>query len=316
MTYCTKCGAENPDQGIYCMECGERLVQVSGGGTQPAPISHTYQQSYPPVAPDNGVSTPVIQPVREKYGHIIFHSSYNILVVGALVFGLSPLIGIGMNLLFMFVGFESEVYSLLASLIDPICFGIFIYGIYLISQAEPSSVNTQLRSVPLFLIIYVVGTFITGFVFEGIEATSMDTLEELREVAMQGIIFVVTELGFSVLLVMSALKFSAWFEEFVTMLGAPYNGPTARFKWFSFLTLANWGILAITYLMLLTAIDTLSASTIDTAFLALGVAAIVIFAVMIMQILSGYKIYSTLNNIRQGKYDGTYQAQVKQKYQY
>ena len=315
MKYCTKCGAENLDGGIYCIACGERLIQEFESGTQQAP-SALYQQSYPPISSTAGISVPV-QPVREKYGHIIFHSSYNLLAIGALVFALSPLIELGITFLFSAViSSENETFSFLISLIDPICFGILIYGIYSISRSEPSSLNVQLRSVPIYLIIYIVVSFLIGILFGGLEVTSMESIEQVRNMVGQGIIFIFIQLGISIFLVISALKFTSWFEEFVTMLGAPYNAPTTRFKWFSFITLGNWGLVAVSFLLLLSAIENLSVATISTVELLLVIVSISFFAILILQFLSGYKIYSVLNNIRQGKYDGTYQAQIKKRYQF
>ncbi len=300
------------------MGCGERFPQETISRTQPAPSSSSASHpiTFTPSSTERGPPL-VIQTAREKYSHIIYDSNYNILVIGALAFALSPLIGIGVSFLFMFLSSqESEGFLFIVSLIDPICFGIFIYGIYSISRSEPFTVNAQLRYVPVFLSVYVLTLFLTGLLLEGFEATTMETIDEVRDMALQGITYVFVEIIIAIFLVLGALKFTPWFEEFVTMLGAPYNAPTSRFRWFAFATLGYWGLLLLSLLLLLSAIDNLSISTINNASLVLSISTIVIFASSILQILSGYKIYSVLNNIRQGKFDGTYQDQIKQKYQY
>ena len=303
MKYCSKCGAENPSLGIFCSECGEKLIQEPVSGTQSTPTFN------------RGESASTIQPVREKYGQIIFHSSYNTLLIGALLFGLSPLIGIGVILISSLINpVENELISILGSLINPICFAIFIYGIYSVSKIEPFTLNDQLRSVSLFLALHVVAGFVTEFFLEDFGVGSMETLEQARDVALQGTIIVLIQLGISILLVLGAIKFTTWFEEFVTVLGAPYNAPTGRFKWFAFFTVGYWGLLAVSYLMLLRSFDSLSYSTVNNAFTILGIATILALVAFILQILSGYKIYSVLNNIRKGKYDGTYQAQIQNRY--
>lgn len=309
---------ENPANGLFCMGCGTRFDQETTGATSqvPTPFSSSYQQPYTPSSAGRGVQ-PVqdVPPVREKYGDIIFSSSYNYLVIGALIFGLAPLISIGISMFLGVLTQESEALTFLTSLVDPICFGIFIYGIYSISQSNPSSVNAQLQSVPIYLAVYVIGSFFANFLFNDFLIAETSTLEEVRSMVLQGIGIVVIDFILSIFLLLGALKFTSWFEDFVLMLGGPYNAPTGRFKWFGILMVVSWGLLLLSFFTLLSAVDTLSYETVDTSMLFLSIAAFVIFAALILQIASGYKIYSTLNNIRQGKYDGTYQAQVTQKYQ-
>jgi hypothetical protein len=315
MKYCPKCGSENPDSGLFCMGCGERFPKEAPSSTvqTPTSTSSSYQPTYTPGIPERE-PTQVIQHVREKYGNLIFSSNYNALAIGALVFGLTPLISIGVNLLLGLFVQDSDSLSILLSLFGSLCFGFFIYGIYAISQ-ESLPMNEQLKSIPLFLTIYVIGTIITGLLFDNFVITETMSLEQVRDVVQQGMGVIIINVLISLFLLLGAIKFTSWFEEFVTMLGAPYNGPTNRFRWFGILTLVYWVLLAITFFMLLSAIENLSYDSINNASMFLTAAAFVILTTVILQIIGGYKIYSVLNNIRQGKYDGTYQQNVMTKYQ-
>ncbi len=319
MKYCAKCGTENPESGLFCMSCGERFPKEAAGDssqTLPSP-SPSYgeknQRIVKSIAP--GVQhVQEVQPVREKFGNLIFSSNYNSLTIGALVFGLTPLLSIGITLILDISVQNSDDLSILTTIFVSICFGVFIYGIYAISQ-ESLPMNEQLSSVPIYLVIYVLGTFFTSLIFDNFIITETMSLDEIRNVVQQGIGIIIINMLISVFLVLGAIKFSNWFEDFVTMLGAPYNGPTNRFMWFSIFTLINWALLALTFFALLSTINNFSYDSLNNVSIFLTIAAFVILATVVLQILSGYKIYSVLNNIRQGKYDGTYQQDIMNRYQ-
>ncbi|MHA1978372.1 MAG: hypothetical protein ACW98I_15830 [Candidatus Hodarchaeales archaeon] len=229
------------------MGCGERFPEETVGGVKSSPSSssQSYQQIFTPSSTERGPPI-VIQSAREKYGNLIYGSNYNILVIGALAFALSPLIGIGVNFVFMMISSqESELFSFITSLIDPICYGIFIYGLYSISRSEPFAVNAQLRYVPVFLSVYVLASFLTGLLLGDFLVPNMETLDELRDMTLEVITIVVVEAIISLFLVIGAFQFTPWFEEFVTMLGAPYNAPTSRFRWFGIAVIGYWSLLLV-----------------------------------------------------------------------
>jgi hypothetical protein len=102
----------------------------------------------------------------------------------------------------------------------------------------------------------------------------------------------------TVLILFTTLKFHTWFNNIVTFLRIAAS--TSRFKWIGFLKTLEFGIQALWLLIYTYFIGkTASESTIGL-LLPLAYARIFIpLAVIIMQILAGFKIYSILNEGKQ-----------------
>jgi hypothetical protein len=299
---------ENPDIGQFCMGCGERFIQDTAGIASPS-----HPASSPAYRPSSPSSTPDFQPAHVKYAQLISHPYYQRMVTGCLVFALGPVIAFGLGFIF---DPEDILGTLLTVLIDFICYGFFIYGIYLFSQLEPRSLNDQISSVPLYFMVYAVGGLVTSILFSLVPAITLDmTLNELKSIAVQILGVLVLEGATGIFLLIGALKFTNWFKELVFMFQAPYNAHTNRIKWFAICMLIGMGMLMVSYLMLITAIDTLSEATVDTAMTVIGLAALVLLAAMILQVAGGYKVYSFLNNVRNARYAPPPQQEVHYKYE-
>ena len=305
MKYCVKCGMENPDTGQFCMGCGERFAQDTAGispSSSPA--------SAPAYRPPRPSFTPDYQPVNENLTQLLSHPNYQRLVTGSLVFALGPVIAFGLGFIF---APEDILGTLLSVLIDLVCYGFFAYSVYSFSQLEPRSLNDQLSSVPLYFAIYAVIGLITSILFTLAPAITLDmSLNELRSVAIQFLVILIIQGVSGIFLLIGALKFTTWFKEFVFMVRAPPSAHTNRIKWFATCMLIGMGMLMVSYLMLITAIDTLSESTVDSAMTVIGLAALVLLAATVLQVAGGYKVYSFLNRIR----NTMYTPPIQQEFQY
>ncbi|NDL67311.1 zinc ribbon domain-containing protein [Anaerotalea alkaliphila] len=51
--YCEECGAPNPDEALFCANCGTKFVKAEGGGQEPveAPKPQAASQQVPPPVP-------------------------------------------------------------------------------------------------------------------------------------------------------------------------------------------------------------------------------------------------------------------------
>jgi hypothetical protein len=299
------------------MSCGkpfpEKPVEMP---LVPRTSTTAYSQNYTPtITPTE--TKPQVLPVREEFGHIVLDTRYYRFVISSLLFALSPILTFLGNIFLQFMnpqGSDNLIFT--TALLDLVFFGIFIYGIHSISQLEPSSLSSQLKEVPVFFSVYAIVNFLLTVLFESMrEITSSITLDELRNIVLQGIGISFVYVIVAVLLLLGALKITNWFEELVILLRAPYNAPTSRLKWYAVSMLIYRGFLLLAFILLLSAIDNVSISTVNNVNLLLSLATITAFVALILQVISGYKMYSVLNNIRQGKYDGSYQQQILTKYQ-
>jgi hypothetical protein len=78
--------------------------------------------------------------------------------------------------------------------------------------------------------------------------------------------------------------------------------------------LISRGILVVSFFLLLSGIDSLSISSMETAGIWAGVAALFALISVALQVAAGYKIYTVLNNIRNRRYEVIYQTQIIDKY--
>ena len=315
MKYCTNCGGENPDTSLFCMSCGTRFPKIiSESSFSPkleTPSPYTYSS---PGTAYHDKSREDLKPVRVKYASLLNHSSYDWLVTGSIFFALSPIIGMIVGLFFTEA---DDIYgAILSNLVGLICFGLFIYGIYAIRQIEPKSINNQLTNVPAAFIIYLILNFFSSILFLNVPNIQPESsFDEVRNIVGQGMAIVVLMLISSIFLLYGSLKFTEWFEKFVTILRAPYNAHTNRLKWFGITSLLGTGLLVLAFLFLQSGMDSLSVSSVETAQAFVALATLILLANVVLQVAAGYKIYSVLKNIRKGKYDGIYQQKILNQYE-
>ena len=317
MKYCPKCGSKNPSDGAYCMSCGQQFLQEIL--IRETKDESTPSESFPQIGnPPPPYSQPLVyvQPIREKYGNLIDHSSYQHFINGSLALTLGPIISVAIGLFLGIFTSDESILSFLGNLVDPIAYLIFIFGIYSIAQLEPRSLNDQLKNVSVYLTLFAILNYFSGLLFGMVPTIAPDvSIEELRTIVVQGLVITLVQTGSAVVFVIGANSFTKWFEQLVMLLEAPPNAPTNRIRWLAICQVIGSASMTMAFLMLINALDNLSISTVESATLVIGVGAIFTLAAIVLQVAGGYKIYSVLNNIRKGKYDGTYQRQIMEKYQ-
>ncbi|MFX0171584.1 MAG: hypothetical protein ACFE9L_06670 [Candidatus Hodarchaeota archaeon] len=309
MKYCIQCGSRNPIDAVYCMNCRyEFPKETLEADTRRDYPSQTSQLTNPPISP-YGQPLTYVQPVHAKYGNIIDHSKYQHFINGSLALTIGPVISFFLGIIFYTD--ESGLITFLSSLIDFSCFALFTFGIYSIAQLEPRTLNDQLRNVPKYLALFTVLNFISGFLFNIMPTITTDmSIEEASSIVFQGMTITLMLTGSAFVFLIGANTFTKWFEQFVVVLGAPYNAPTIRIKWLAVCHLIGSALLTLAFLMILIALESLSVSMFGTITIVITLGTIILLAAVLLQIFGGYKIYSVLTNIRKGKYDGTYQQQV------
>jgi hypothetical protein len=311
---CTNCGVENPEASLFCMSCGVQFPKiVPEPSTQPSTYSSSPYGNSSPSTAYYGKPTSEIRPGIEQFSNLLNHPGYNRLITGSILFAVSPLILIGLGLIFP----ESEgiMLSLIVNIVELISFGFFIYGIYSVAQLEPRDISNQLKNVPILFIVYLGLTSLTTVAFEIIPTiTENSSLVELRNFVIQSTVIFVLQMVAVFFLLYGSIKFTNWFEKFVTMLRAPFYAQTRRLIYYSITMLISRGILVVSFFLLLSGIDSLSISSMETAGIWAGVAALFALISVALQVAAGYKIYTVLNNIRNRRYEVIYQTQIIDKY--
>jgi hypothetical protein len=313
MKYCIKCGTRNPIEAAYCMNCRYQFPEdtLENDIRRDYP-SQTSQLTSPPIAP-YGQPLTYVQPVRAKYGNIIDHSNYQHFINGSLALMVGPIISFILGIIFFTD--ESGLITFLGSLIQVCSYALFTFGIYTIAQLEPRTLNNQLRNVPQYLALFTILNLVSSLMVNMIPEITPDiSITEASSIAFYGMIISLIPTGSACIFLIGANIFTKWFEQFVIVLGAPYNAPTNRIRWFAICQLIGSAITTLTFLMLQSGLNTRSVAMIETAIVVLALGALFLFAAALLQIFGGYKIYSVLTNIRKGKYDGTYQQQVSAKF--
>ncbi|MFW9778216.1 MAG: hypothetical protein ACFFE8_05115 [Candidatus Heimdallarchaeota archaeon] len=314
MKYCPTCGVENFEGSAYCGNCGHKFP-VEPQESSPQPIQ-TPPQFFPPVDSSRisyGRPSPYIRPPRIHYMNLIIHRNYQYLINGSAAFAFGPIISLVLGIIL--VGVESSLSTFMNQLVDLGALTLFAFGIYSISQLEPGSLNRKVRFVPLLFILYAVIEFIGTVMTESV-LTIPDgvSLEGLRTFIYQGLLISVIMTGSAFIFLIGAHSFTQWFEELIIFLGAPHNATTSRIRWCALCEVMGSLLLVATYVMFLSGLETLSLSAIQNGQTVLVLATLIFFVAIILQVAGGYKVFTELNNIKMGKYDGTYQQHIIEKY--
>ncbi|MFW9856553.1 MAG: hypothetical protein ACFFFG_15990 [Candidatus Thorarchaeota archaeon] len=314
MKFCPACGMENFEGSVYCGNCGHKFPGEQQESS-PQPIQ-TPSQSFLSVDSSRisyARPSPYIRPPRIQYMNLITHRNYQNLINGSTAFALGPIISLVLGIIL--VGDESSLSTFVNQLVDLSALALFAFGIYSISQLEPVSLNRQVKYVPLLIILHAGIGFIGAVMTESILTIPEDvSLEGLRSFIYQGILISILMTGSAFIFLIGAHSFTQWFEEFITFLGAPHNATTSRIRWCAICEVMGSLLLVATYVMFLSGLETLSLSTIQNGQTVLVLATLIFFAAIILQVAGGYKVFTQLNNIKMGKYDGTYQEHIIEKY--
>jgi hypothetical protein len=314
MKFCPSCGVENFEGSVYCVNCGQEFPsQTLKRDLQPTQTSsQSFQPTFPP-STSYGRPSPYVQPARVQYMNLIISPGYQYLINGSRAFAFGPIVSFVIGI--VLVGDQSGLSSILGQLVNLIALALFAFGIYSISQLEPRTLNNRIKYVPILIILYAGLGFIISVLSESILTLPDDvSIEGLRSFTYQGIWIAVLLTGSAVIFLIGAHSFTQWYEEFITLLRAPHNITTNRIRWCALCQVIGSLLLLTTYLMFLSALDTLSLSTLGNAELVLALAAIVLFLAILFQVAGGYKVSTELNNIKMGKHDGTYQQHIIEKY--